>query len=130
MNKGQNKSIQPRRNFKEINHFQNLLSKSPIVSDSSIEKVIEHGTETKAGPFNELELDEVLKTVKNKKAAKKEKDQMEFHPKSGKQENLMTFFYIIVIKYTMEMQINLGLKDVYCPFQRKVILVRPVIKEG
>ena len=69
MNKGQNKSIQPRRNFKEMNHFQNLYSKSPIVSDSSIEKVIEHRTEIKAGPFNELELDVVLKKVKSKKAA-------------------------------------------------------------
>ena len=43
--------------------------KSPIVSDSTIEKVIEHELEIKTGPFNELELDLVLKKLKNKKAA-------------------------------------------------------------
>ena len=43
--------------------------KSTIVSDSTIEKVIEHELEIKTGPFNELELDLVLKKLKNKKAA-------------------------------------------------------------
>ena len=50
-------------------HFQNLLGKSPIVSDSTIEKVAEHELEIKPRPFNELELDLVLKKLQNKKAA-------------------------------------------------------------
>ena len=54
---------------KWIKQFQNLLGKSPIVSDSTIEKVIEYEPEKKTGPFNELELDLVLKKVKNKKVA-------------------------------------------------------------
>ena len=37
--------------------------KSPIVSDSTIEKVIEHELEKKTGSFNELELDLVLKKL-------------------------------------------------------------------
>ena len=49
--------------------LSNLLGKAPIVSDSTIEKVIEHELEIKIGPFNELELDLVLKKLKNKKAA-------------------------------------------------------------
>ena len=52
-----------------MNHFQNLLGKSPIVSDSAIEKVIEHDLEIKTGPFNEPELDLVLNKLQNKKAA-------------------------------------------------------------
>ena len=68
-NKGQNKSIQPRTFKKWMNHFQNLLGKSPIVSDSAIEKVIEHDLEIKTGPFNEPELDLVLNKLQNKKAA-------------------------------------------------------------
>ena len=52
-----------------MNHSQNLLGKSPIVSDSTIEKFIEYELEIKTRPFNELELDLVLKKVKNKKAA-------------------------------------------------------------
>ena len=52
-----------------MNHFQSLLGKSPIVSDSTIEKVVEHDLEIKTGPFNELELDLVLKKLQNKKAA-------------------------------------------------------------
>ena len=55
---------------------------------------------------------------------------MELPPNSGKLENLMTFYYIIVIKYTWEIEFNLGLKGVYCSFQRKVALVRPVIIAG
>ena len=51
-----------------MNHFQNLLGKSPIVSDSTIEKVIEHELDIKTGSFNELKLDLVLKKLKNKKA--------------------------------------------------------------
>ena len=51
-----------------MNHFQSLLGKSPIVSDSTIEKVVEHDLEIKTGPFNELELDLVLKKLENKKA--------------------------------------------------------------
>ena len=62
-------SNQEERLKKWMNHFQNLLGKSPIVSDSTIEKVIEHELEIKTGPFNELELDLVLKKVQNKKAA-------------------------------------------------------------
>ena len=52
-----------------MNHFQNLLGKSPIVADSTIEKVIEPELEIKTGRFNELELDLVLKKLKNKRAA-------------------------------------------------------------
>ena len=54
---------------KWMNHFQNLLGKSPIVSDSAIEKVIEHDLEIKTGPFNKPELDLVLNKLQNKKAA-------------------------------------------------------------
>ena len=53
-----------------MNHFQNLLGKSPIVSDSTIEKVIKHELEITTGPFNELKQDLVLKKLKNKRAAK------------------------------------------------------------
>ena len=52
-----------------MNHFQNLLDKSPIVSDSIIEKVIEQELEMKSGLFNELEVNLVLKKLKNKKAS-------------------------------------------------------------
>ena len=52
-----------------MNHFQNLLGKSLIVSDSTIEKLIEQELEIKTGAFNELELDLVLKNMKNQKAA-------------------------------------------------------------
>ena len=52
-----------------MNHFQNLLGNSLIVSDSTIEKLIEQELEIKTGAFNELELDLVLKNMKNKKAA-------------------------------------------------------------
>ena len=50
-----------------MNYFQNLLGKLPIVFDSTIEKVIEQKLEIKTGPFNELELDLVLKKLKDKK---------------------------------------------------------------
>ena len=52
-----------------MSNFQNLLGKSLILSDSTIEKVVEHDLEIKTGPFNELELDLVLKKLQNKKAA-------------------------------------------------------------
>ena len=52
-----------------MNHFQNLLGNSPIVSDKTIEKVIEHELEIKTWPFNKLELDLILNKLKNKKAA-------------------------------------------------------------
>ena len=61
-------SNQEERLKKWMNHFQSLLGKSPIVSDSTIEKVVEHDLEIKTGPFNELELDLVLKKLENKKA--------------------------------------------------------------
>ena len=60
-------SNQEERLKKWMNHFQNLLAKPPIVTDSTIENVIEHELEIKPGPFNELELDLVLKKLKNKK---------------------------------------------------------------
>ena len=63
-------SNQEERLKKWMNHFQNLLGKSPIVSDSTIEKVVEHDLEIKTGPFNGLELDLVLKKLQNKKAAR------------------------------------------------------------
>ena len=56
-------SNQEERLKKWMNHVQNLLGKSPIVSDSTIEKVIEHELEKKTGSFNELELDLVLKKL-------------------------------------------------------------------
>ena len=59
---------QEERLNKWMNHFQNLLGKSLIVSDSTIKKVVEHELEKKTGPFNELELDLVLNKLKNKKA--------------------------------------------------------------
>ena len=62
-------SNQEERLTKRMNHFQNLLGKSPIVSDSTIEKVVEHELEIKTEPFNQLELDLVLKKLQNKKAA-------------------------------------------------------------
>ena len=63
-------SNQEERLKKWMNHFQNLLGKSPIVSDSTIEKVIQHELEIKTEPINELEVDLVLKKRKNKKAAR------------------------------------------------------------
>ena len=60
-------SNQEERLKKWMNHFQNLLGKPPIVTDSTIENVIEHELEIKPEPFNELELDLVLKKLKNKK---------------------------------------------------------------
>ena len=56
-------SNQEERLKKWMNHVQNLLGKSPIVSDNTIEKVIEHELEKKTGSFNELELDLVLKKL-------------------------------------------------------------------
>ena len=82
-----------------MNHFQNLLGKSPIVSDSTIEKVIEHELEIKTGPFNELELDLVLKKLKNKKAAGLDGIPPEIW-KTGTFNNLLLY---IVMKYKMEM---------------------------
>ena len=63
-------SNQEERLKKWMNHFQNLLGKSPIVSNSTIEKVIQHELEIKTGPINELEVYLVLKKLKNKKAAR------------------------------------------------------------
>ena len=37
-----------------MNHFQNLLDKSPILSDSTIEKVVKHDLEEKTGPLMSL----------------------------------------------------------------------------
>ena len=50
-----------------MNDIQNLLGKSPIVSNSTNEKVIEHELETRTGAFNKLKMDLVLKKIKNKK---------------------------------------------------------------
>ena len=75
-----------------MNHFQNLLGKSPIVSDSTIEKVIEHELEIKIGPFNELELDLVLKKLKNKKAAGLDGIPIEVW-KTGKFNDLILYYY-------------------------------------
>ena len=63
-------SNQEERLKKWMNHFQNLLGKSPIVSNSTIEKVVQHELEIKTGPINELEVHLVLKKLKNKKAAR------------------------------------------------------------
>ena len=61
---------QEERLKKWMNHFQNLLGKSLIVSGSTIEKLIEQELEIKTGAFNELELDLVLKNLKNKKSSR------------------------------------------------------------
>ena len=68
-----------------MNHFQNLLDKSPILSDSTIEKVVKHDIEEKTGPFNELELDLVLKKLDNKKATRLDR----IPPKNGKFNDLL-----------------------------------------
>ena len=39
-----------------MNKFQNLLGKSPIVSESTLKKVIKHELEIKNGSFNGLEI--------------------------------------------------------------------------
>ena len=65
----QKASNQEERLKKWMNHFQNLLGKSPILSDSTIEKVVKYDLKIKTGHFNELELDLVLKKLQNKKAA-------------------------------------------------------------
>ena len=39
-----------------MNKFQNLLGKSPIVSESTLKKVIEHELEMKNGPVNGPEI--------------------------------------------------------------------------
>ena len=82
-----------------MNHFQNLLGKSPIVSGSTIEKVIEHELEIKTGSFNELKLDLVLKKLKNKKATGLDGIPPEIW-KTGTFNNLLLY---IVMKYKMEM---------------------------
>ena len=74
-----------------MNHFQNLLGKSPIVSDSTIEKVIEHELEIKTYPFNELELDLVLKKLKNKKTAGLDGIPVEVW-KTGKFNDLLLYY--------------------------------------
>ena len=61
-------SNQEERLKKWMNHFKNL-GKSLTVSDSTVEKVIEHELEIKTRPYNELGLDLILKKLKNKKAA-------------------------------------------------------------
>ena len=53
--------------MKWMNHFQNLLGKSPIGSDSNIEKVIEHELEI-TGHFNELELDFSIEETEKQKS--------------------------------------------------------------
>ena len=108
-----------------MNHFQNLLGKSPIVSDSAIEKVIEHDLEIKTGPFNEPELDLVLNKLQNKKAAGLDG----IPPKVWKTGKFNDLLY-----YCNEVYKGNGIQSwtegCNCPFQRKVILVRPVIIEG
>ena len=85
-----------------MNHFQNLLGKSPILSDSTIEKVVKYDLKIKTGHFNELELDLVLKKLKNKKAAGLDGIPPEVSKKTGKLNDLL-LYYSIVMKYTMEM---------------------------
>ena len=53
-----------------MNDIQNLLGKSPIVSNSTIKKVIEHDLEIRTGAFNKLKLDLVRKKIKNKKTVR------------------------------------------------------------
>ena len=62
-------SNQGERLKKWMNHFQNRLGKSPIVSDSTIEKVVKHDLKIKTGPLIEPQLDLVLKKLQSKKAA-------------------------------------------------------------
>ena len=74
-----------------MNHFQNLLGKSPIVSDSTIEKVIKHELEITTGPFNELKQDLVLKKLKNKRAAKLDGIRLKVW-KTGKFNDLLLYY--------------------------------------
>ena len=67
-----------------------------------------------------------LKKLKNKKAAGLNGIPPEVW-KTGKFKDLLLYY---CKEYTTEMEFNLGLKDVFCAFQRKVILVRRVIIEG
>lgn len=50
-------------------HFKNLLGKPPKVTDEQIETIIHHDLDIKQGNFSYDELDKVLKSLKNKKAA-------------------------------------------------------------
>ena len=50
-------------------HFQNLLGKTPVVSDEPIETVVNDKLQIKQGNFTEDELSVVLKDLKTKKAA-------------------------------------------------------------
>ena len=54
-----------------MNKFQNLLGKSPIVSESTLKKVIEHELEIKNGLLVDLksETSVIMKKLKNEKAA-------------------------------------------------------------
>ena len=74
-----------------MNHFQNLLGKSPIVSHSTIENVVEHDLEIKIRPFNELELDLVLKKLPNKKATGLDRISPEVW-KTGKFNDLLLYY--------------------------------------
>ena len=50
-------------------HFKNLLGQPPGVMPSNIERIIKNTLPIKTAPFDEEELDKVLKVMKNNKAA-------------------------------------------------------------
>ena len=49
-------------------HFQNLIGKAPVLSDSPVETIIDHELNIKDGNFTFDELTTVLKRMKNRKA--------------------------------------------------------------
>ena len=50
-------------------HFKYLLGKTPEITDKSIETIIHHQLDIILGDFSEDELEAVLKSMKNRKAA-------------------------------------------------------------
>ena len=90
-------SSQKDRINKWKNHFSNLLGKSPTVTDSTIEKIIDQELPIKTGQFEEQELDIVLKNLKNKKAAGLDEIPPEVW-KTGKFNDLLLYYCNSVYK--------------------------------
>ena len=62
-------SSQQERLNKWKDHLQNLLGKSPAVSDKPVETIINYILDIKVGDFTEDELVDVMNVIKNRKAA-------------------------------------------------------------
>ena len=97
------------------NHFQNLLGKSPTVSDRAIEKIIDQELPIKTGQFEEQELDIVLKKMKNKKAAGLDEIPPEVW-KTGKFNDLLLYYCNAVYN---EHVIQSWMKGCILPFPKK-----------